>query len=325
MSEIDGLKSYEVRVGRHVHLLWRHILLPYEKRWMNFTIYLKNNNMKLLQINCLVCKILHQSCAAPSQIWCALQELRDGGTIATGLETTESWRCCAGEEKPPLKRGTDRQGQDPPNQLFRFARRNYLCTCRKKLVPCLDLFQGRSDFRDFPQPQMIYEALTGTALPIKNNVSKSGIINSHKLLLVRLGYVSFLNLNVFHADLCSLFSFTYYWNFSWVFAKALTAPFKLVICASPEGNSGAIATLRNPHLLFPWHKALLCWAEELCPAGSSQAGTWDAARHLGARAPRAMASSGQRGTNQTCQHRGNHTPTAFLLRSSQLPGWAGKL
>lgn len=81
---------------------------------------------------------------------------------------------------------------------------------------------------------MIYEALTGTAMPIKNNMSKPVIIKSHMLLQIRLGYVSFLNLNVFHADLCSHFSFMYYWDFTWMFAKALTAPFKLAIHASPE-------------------------------------------------------------------------------------------
>ena len=170
---------------------------------------------------------------------------------AAGLETAESWRCCGGEENQPLKRGTDHQGQDPPNQLFRFARINYLSICRKKSVPCLDLFQGRSDFRDFPQPQMIYEELTVTAMPIKNNANKSGIINSHTLLEIRLGYVSFLNLNVFHADSCSLFSFTHCWNFSWLFTEALTAPFKSAIRTSPEENPGEIATLRNPCLLFP--------------------------------------------------------------------------
>lgn len=121
----------------------------------------------------------------------------------------------------------------------------------KKWLPCLDVFQSRSDFRDFPQPLMIYEALTGTAMPIKNNVSKSSIINSHMLLQIRLGYVSFLNLNVFHADSCSLFSFTNHWNFSWVFTKALTATFKFPILTSPEGNPGETGTLRNPHLLFP--------------------------------------------------------------------------
>lgn len=276
-------------------------------------------------VDCLICKILPQSCAAPFQIWCARREQKDGGTTATGLETAECWRYYAGEEKPHLNRGTGRQGQDSPNQLLRFARRNYLCTCRKKLVPSLDLFQGRSKFRDICQAQMIYKALTGIAMPIKNNVSKPGIIKSHMLLQIRLGYVSFLNLNVFHADLCSHFSFMYYWDFTWVFAKALTAPFKLAIHASLKGNPGEISTLRNAHLPFPWHKALLCQAEQPCPARSSQVGVWDAAQHLVARAARAMPSSGQQGTNQTHQRRGHHIPAALPLRSSQLPGWAGKL
>lgn len=95
------------------------------------------------------------------------------------METAESWRCCAIEEKPALKRGTDCQGQDPPNKLFWFSTRNYLSTWRKKTVPGLDPFQGKSDFRDFSQPQMIYEALTVTAMPTKNYVNKSGMINSH--------------------------------------------------------------------------------------------------------------------------------------------------
>jgi len=55
---------------------------------------------------------------------------------------------------------------------------------------------------------MIYEAVTVTTMPIKNNVNRSGIINSHMLLQIRLGYVSFLNLNVSRADSCSLFSVT---------------------------------------------------------------------------------------------------------------------
>lgn len=146
---------------------------------------------------------------------------------ATGLGTAASWRCCEGEGKLPLKGGADGQGQDPPNQLFRFARRNYLSACGKRLVPGLDLFQGRSDFRDFPQPQTIYEAHTVTAMPIKNNVNKSGIINSHVLLQIRLGYLRFLNLNGFHADSGSLFSFTCCWNFSWVFYWSLDRTFQI--------------------------------------------------------------------------------------------------
>lgn len=32
IAEINGLKSYEVGVGRHVRFLWRHIFLPCEKK-----------------------------------------------------------------------------------------------------------------------------------------------------------------------------------------------------------------------------------------------------------------------------------------------------
>ena len=110
-----------------------------------------------------------------------------------------------------------------------------------------------------------------------------------------------------------------------MFTGTLTAPFKLAIHNSPEENPGEIVALRNRHWLFPWHKALLCWAEEPCPAQSSWSGPWGAVGCLGAHAPRAMTRSRRRGTNKTHQHRGHHVPAEIPLRSSQLPGWARKL
>lgn len=87
-------------------------------------------------------------------------------------------------------------------------------------------------------------------------VNKPDIINSHILLQIRWGHISFLKLNVFNSDLCSLFSFTYCWNFSWVFTEALTEIFKLAIPTFPREKPGQIATLANPCVVISSQKVL---------------------------------------------------------------------
>lgn len=79
-------------------------------------------------------------------------------------------------------------------------------------------------------------------------MNKPDIINSHMLL--RWGHTGFLKLNVFNLDLCSLFSFTHCWNFSWVFTKDLTEIFKLAIYILPQEKTGEIATLQNLFVVF---------------------------------------------------------------------------
>lgn len=96
--------------------------------------------------------------------------------------------------------------------------------------------------------------------------------------------------HIFNSDLCSLFSFTYYWNFSWVFTEALTEIFKLAIHTLPQEKPGEIATLQSPCVVFS-RKVLpsLCRGVAPCPELPS----WhqDAAEHLGAHSPQAMPKS----------------------------------
>lgn len=112
-------------------------------------------------------------------------------------------------------------------------------------------------------------------------MNKSGIINSPTLLHVRLGYVHFPNWYVFHANLCSLFSFTCCWNVSWMFPEALDFTFQISYSCFPRRKprskllvSEALASTS------PWHKALLCWVEEWCPGRAPRLplrmprGTW---------------------------------------------------
>lgn len=154
-------------------------------------------------------------------------------------------------------------------------------------------FPGQGDFRNFPQPQMIYEALSVTAMQMKINVNKLDIINSHILLQIRWGHISFLKLNVLDLDLCSLFSFTYCWNFSWVFTEALTEIFKLAIHTFLQEKPGEIATLQNPCVVFSSQKVLLSLWRGI---------------------PKPCQKVGQWGTNQPWQHRDLHSPPVLPLR-----------
>lgn len=117
---------------------------------------------------------------------------------------------------------------------------------------------------------MIYEALTVTTMQIKNNVNKPGIINSHMLLQIRWRHLSFLKWNVFHSDLCSIFSFNYCWNFSWVFAEALTTTFKLSICTFLRKTQEKLLLSKTLAWSSPHTRLCLLYGEEPCPVMSSQ-------------------------------------------------------
>lgn len=169
---------------------------------------------------------------------------------------------------------------------------------------------------------MIYEALTVTTMQIKNNVNKPGIINRHMLLQIRWGHLSFLKWNVFHSDLRSIFSFNYCWNFSWVFAEALTTTFKRSICTFLRKTREKLLLSKTLAWSSPHTRLCLLYGEEPCPVMSSQADLRVLQSTWGLVPPKPWQSCAMRNKSNLPAQGSSCFSTA---PPEVLPGWARKL